>query len=83
MKEITKKSRARRYHADYDLYESKGEKVRVYYARPSNRNDEKRWGKEMSIFLDNVTLRLDGRAIQSIKSVLRAAGEIPSYLKQN
>jgi len=76
MKEITKKSLSRRYSVPHDLYQSCGEKCRVTYARPSNHNDEKRWGKEMAISFDNVQLVLNGKAIQSIKSVLRAAGEI-------
>lgn len=76
MQEITKKSRSRRFHAPHYLAKSKGENVRVEYACPYSYNDEKRWGREMAISLGNVTVRLDGRAINSIKSVLRQAGEI-------
>lgn len=76
MKEITKKSRSSRYSVSRDVYKSAGTNVKVTYSRPSKWNDEKRWGKEMTIALDNVNLTLNGRAIQSIKTVLRAAGEI-------
>ena len=76
MKEITKKSRSRRSSVSHKVYKSRGKNVKVTYKRPSRLNDEKRWGKEMTIALDNVNLTINGRAIQSIKTVLRAAGEI-------
>lgn len=76
MKAITQKSRSRRFRAPHVLCKSAGKNVRVTYGRPKNSNDEKRWGREMSISLDNVTVRLNGKAINSIKSVLREAGEI-------
>ena len=58
------------------LCKSKGSNVLVTYGCPVRDNDYKRWGREMSITLDNVSIKLDGRAINSIKSVLRKAGEI-------
>ena len=76
MKEITKKSRSRRSSVAHDVYKNYGTNVRITYRRPSKLNDEKRWGKEMAIALDNVKVTLNGRAIQSIKTVLKAAGEI-------
>jgi hypothetical protein len=76
MKDITRKSRNRRFRVPHKLFKSQGDKVKVTYAAPTNSNDLQRWGREMAITLDNVQVKLDGKAINSIKSVLRQAGEI-------
>ena len=76
MKEITKRSRFKRIFAPHMLLSSNGKKARVTYATPINQNDKKRWGREMSINFDNFSIKLDGRVINSIKSVLKQAGEI-------
>ena len=76
MKRITKDSRKRRFGVPCKLVQSTGDKVRVQYACPKNNNDRKRWGREMAIVTDSVTLKLDGRGINAIKSVLEKAGEL-------
>ena len=76
MKEITRRSRSNRQFAPHKLIHSNGDRVFVTYAIPENQNDLKRWGKEMVINFENFKVRLDGRAINSIKSVLKQAGEI-------
>lgn len=76
MNSITKASRSRRIFAPHELVKSHGKGVKIYYACPKDYNDRKRWGREMSIQGDGFTIKLGGRAINSIKSVLEQAGEL-------
>ena len=76
MKDITKKSRRRRIFAPHTLVNSQGNGIKVRYAAPTNPNDLKRWGKELTIVGPSFSIRLDGRAIRSIKKVLEKAGEL-------
>ncbi len=55
---------------------NEGEDTRVTYARPVKANDLKRLGRELSISIGNVTMRLNGNHIRSIKKVLAEVGEI-------
>lgn len=76
LSEATKISKRKRIHAPHFLAKSGGDDVRVYYARPKNENAQKRWGREMAIEGNGFAIKLDGRGINAIKSVLRKAGEI-------
>ena len=76
MKTITKKSRSRLNRVPLCRVVHEGHAVKVAYTCPISYNDEKRWGRELSIKLDNASIRLDGRGINAIKKVLREAGEI-------
>ena len=76
MKSITRNSRSRRWFAPHKLIASQGTGIKVQYACPTDANDLKRWGREMSIAGEGFSVKLDGRAINSIKSVLTKAGEL-------
>lgn len=76
MKEITRKSRSRRYFVPHTLAKSRGSNCIVTYGCPTYSNDEKRWGRELAITTDQFVLRLNGKGINAIKSVLRKVGEI-------
>jgi len=76
MKEITRKSRMRRFGAKHTMIANRGRNVKVEYASPKDNNDYKRWGREMSITIGATTMRLNGRAINAVKSVLEKAGEV-------
>jgi len=58
------------------LYRNRGGETIITYHRPKNHNDLKRIGKELSISTKNVTIRLNGKQINSIKKVLQEVGEI-------
>ena len=60
----------------HTLIESQGKDVLVQYACPKGKNDRKRWGRQLTIHTDGFSIKLDGRAINSIKSVLEKAGEL-------
>lgn len=66
----------RRYDSTY--IRSKGDKVRVNYFKPNRSNDLKRIGREMEISLDygRTKITLNGSGINTLKAVLRQAGEI-------
>lgn len=60
----------------YVTARNEGENTRITYCRPKGNNDLKRIGRELSISIGNVTMRLNGKHIRSIKSVLSEVGEI-------
>jgi len=76
LSKATQVSKSRRIRAPHFLAKSSGKDIRVYYACPQEENDQKRWGREMSISGNGFEIRLDGMGINAIKSVLRKAGEI-------
>lgn len=62
--------------AGYVTARNKGKDTRVTYCCPKSSNDLKRIGKELSISVGNVTMRLNGKHLRSIKKVLAEVGEI-------
>ena len=76
MKKATKLSKSRRIFAPHFLAKSNGNDIQVIYARPKEEKDEKRWGREMCINGKDFSIKLNGRGINAIKSVLRKVGEI-------
>lgn len=57
-------------------FRNKGQNIYIYYSKPINKNDMKRYGKYMEIEFDGVSVRLNGRQINSIKKALKSVGEI-------
>jgi len=76
MKDITRQSRMRRFNAPTVLSASRSKDVRVTYGRFKKANDNKRWGREMTISLGNASISLNGRGINAILTALKQAGEI-------
>jgi hypothetical protein len=76
MKEVTKASRRYRINSHQKSIRSNGDNVVIRYSKPTNKNDLKRWGKELQITGENFTIKLNGHAIRSIKAVLEKAGEL-------
>lgn len=64
------------YKGGYVMARNEGKDTRVTYCRPKNPNDLKRDGRELSISIGNVTVRLNGKQLRSIKRVLAEVGEI-------
>jgi hypothetical protein len=60
----------------YVMAHSSGKDTKVTYCRPKGSNDLKRIGRELSISVGNVTMRLNGKHLRSIKKVLAEVGEI-------
>lgn len=59
-----------------DVLISEGKKSQIVYFTPKNKNDLKRWGREMIIHHPHGSVKLDGRTINSIKTILSKSGEI-------
>ncbi len=72
MKDITLKSRLGRFYVPCNLYKSRGNAFKVYYALYERENDKKRWGNgEMELTTRNGSVVLNGRAVSSIVSALK------------
>ena len=57
-------------------FRNKGNGTYLYYAKPVNKNDFKRYGKFLEIESGGFKIKLNGRQINSIKRALRNVGEI-------
>jgi len=57
-------------------FNNKGGGTFLYYSRPINKNDFKRYGKFLQIESNGFSIKLNGRQINSIKNALKNVGEI-------
>ena len=71
-----KENRNARSNCKKIRFRNKGHNTYLYYARPVNKNDLKRYGKSMVIESNGFKIHLNGRQIHSIKVALRNVGEI-------
>lgn len=70
------KSQKKVYNCRRIRFRNKGHSTYVYYTKPVNKNDAKRYGRYLEVEFNGVKVKFDGRQINTIKKALRHVGEI-------
>lgn len=60
----------------YVTAKNRGVSTQVTYCRPKNKNDLKRLGRELAVYVGNIRVVFNGKQLRSIKKVLTEVGEI-------
>lgn len=48
----------------------------MYYTCPKGKQERKKWGRSLKIKIQNASFTLNGTQINTLKKILKAAGEI-------